>query len=139
MKEQYTKKVIIIWGVIAVVLMFGCYYLGYHNGKGSVVQTVGMGMRGGAGGFNRGGMGGAVTGTVLSKDATSITVQGRDGSSKIVLYATSTQFAKSTSGTIDDVSVGAQVVIVGKTNTDGSVTAQSIQIRPEIPKPIPVQ
>ena len=127
--------------VIAVVLMIGCYYLGYHNGKGSVTQTASAGMRGGAGGFNRGGMGGAgaVTGTVLSKDATSITVQGRDGSSKIVLYATSTQFAKSTSGTIDDVPVGAQVVVVGKTNSDGSVTAQSVQIRPNMPKPATAQ
>ena len=126
----------ITWAVIAIILMGGFYYLGYHNGKNSVASSSyagaagARGTRSGAGGMAGAG---AVTGTVLAKDNTSITVQSRDGSSKIVLYSGSTQFAKSTSGTIDDVAIGGQVVIIGKTNSDGSITAQSVQIRPNMP------
>ena len=73
-------------------------------------------------------------GKVISKDDTSITVKGRDGSSKIVLYTPTTQVMKSTSGSSTDITVGSQVLVQGKTNSDGSVTAQNISIRPTMPK-----
>ena len=134
MSEKITKKTLMSAGAIAIVLMIGCYYLGYQNGKSSTPnQFAGAngGMRGGN--FNRGN--GMTNGSVLSKDDTSITVQGRDGSSKIVLYSPSTQIMKSTEGTIADVVAGSQVIVNGKSNADGSVTASTIQIRPNMPKP----
>jgi hypothetical protein len=76
-----------------------------------------------------------ISGDVLAKDAQSITVKMRDGSSRIILYASSTEVSKFAAGTIDDVAVGKTIMVNGKTNTDGSITAQTIQIRPPMPTP----
>jgi hypothetical protein len=91
------------------------------------------------GGQGRNG-GGFVSGKVVSKDATSITIQldapanGQTGSgttgSKIVFYSASTTVSQTTQGTMDAVTNGAEVTVIGQTGADGSVTAQSIQIRP---------
>lgn len=42
---------------------------------------------------------------------------------------------KSASGSAADVAVGSSIVVTGSKNSDGSVTAQSIQIRPDMPAP----
>ncbi len=74
-------------------------------------------------------MGGFVNGEVLTKDDTSITVKLRDGGSKIVFVSGATKVSKSIEGSQSDVFVGQQVTISGDENSDGSVSAQSIQIR----------
>lgn len=80
------------------------------------------------------GMGG-VSGEIIAKDANSITVKLRDSGSKIVLFSDATEISKFVSGTSGDLAVGKTVMVTGKTNDDGSVTAQSIQLRPVIPTP----
>jgi len=72
--------------------------------------------------------GGFVSGEILSKDATSITVKLSDGGSKIVFVSDSTKLSKSSDATSADLSVGETVTASGTTNQDGSVSAQSVQI-----------
>jgi len=69
-------------------------------------------------------------GNIIKKDDTSITVQLKDGSSKIIFLSGATKIMKSVQGLASDLTVGEQVTVSGAKNLDGSVTAQSIQIRP---------
>ena len=94
----------------------------FRNGAGT-----GSGQR--TGGAARNG-GGQIIGTILSMDATSITVKLTDGSSKIVLVSGATTFATQAAGAITDLKVGDRVGAFGTTNPDGSVTAQTVQINP---------
>jgi hypothetical protein len=135
MKEKIikNKKAVCIIIAAAMILVYVSYSAGYQKGKKiTFSQGPGSGFSGANSMRNRGA--GIINGDVTSKDETSMTVRGRDGSSKIVLYSGTTQIMKSTTGTSSDVAVGTQVMIQGKTNSDGSITAQSIQIRPEMPK-----
>jgi hypothetical protein len=68
-------------------------------------------------------------GKVISKDDKSITVQARDGSSKIIFFTANTPVMKMVAGVSGDISVGQDLTIAGTANPDGSISAESIQIR----------
>ena len=119
----------IVWIIVLVVVAAGSYYMGSKSVPAPVAQ--GQGQNGGRQfGGRTGGNGGGVAGDVLSKDVQSLTVKMRDGSSKIVFYSGSTQIMKQASGTIADINVGTTITVGGTPNSDGSVTANTIQIRP---------
>ena len=137
------NKTIIIASIAVVLVGGGAFYGGVKYGqsnssqRGSFqnlsaeerqqrIQQAGIG----GGGVNGEGIGGLTAGEVISKDEQSITLNLRDGGSKIVFYSASVEISKFASGTMSDVAVGASVMVTGKTNTDGSVTAELIQLRP---------
>ncbi|KKP79965.1 MAG: hypothetical protein A2271_01175 [Candidatus Moranbacteria bacterium RIFOXYA12_FULL_35_19] len=72
-------------------------------------------------------------GEIISKDDKSITIKTRDGGSKIVYFSDSTTIGKTIDGSISDLSVGNQVMVNGKNDSSGVITAQNIQIRPNSP------
>lgn len=86
-----------------------------------------------------GNMGGFISGEVLSKDDKSLTIKNRDGGSTIVYFDNSSSVGKTVDGSLSDLATGEQVMINGKTNSDGSITAQNIQIRPNQPLNQPAQ
>jgi hypothetical protein len=120
--------------VVAIVFAGGGFFGGmkYQQSKTPVRAAGAAGQRGQA--FGAGGRGAAagsqfLNGVVLSKDAQSFTVKMQNGSSKIVFYSGSTSINKTVEGTADDIIVGNQIVVTGSTNSDGSLTAQNVQIR----------
>lgn len=135
-----TKKTMII-GLAVLVAACGAAFYG-----GTVFERSHGGLPPGAAGFTGGprafgqagqggqmgmrNLGGGAQGDVIAKDGTSMTVKLADGGSKIVLLAPSTAVAKSSAGTLDDVAVGANVIVTGTANADGSITAQSVRVAP---------
>jgi hypothetical protein len=87
--------------------------------------------QGGAAGM-RGNGGGGTNGEILSADDKSITLKLRTGGSQIVFFSASTTISKVVDAAVGDLLVGKNVSVQGTANSDGSVTAQSIQIRPAV-------
>lgn len=124
------KKYFVILGVTILIVGGGAFYGGmkYAQNKSASDRQQRFSQTAGA---NIGGQrGGLVSGDIISKDNQSITVKMRDGSSKIVLFSNTTEVSKFVAGASTDLAVGKTVTVTGKANSDGSITAQSIQIRP---------
>jgi hypothetical protein len=85
---------------------------------------------GGAAGARLRGGSGFVNGDIISKDDKSVTVKNRAGGSQIIFFAPSTAIGMTTSGTAADLTVGENIMVNGTANSDGTVTATNIQIRP---------
>lgn len=111
----------------------GMKYQQSQRGQFANGQFGGRGMMGGANvsGNNGNRMGfRPVNGAIISSDDKSITVKLTDGSSKIVLLSATTVINKANVATKEDLKTGEKVAVFGQTNSDGSVTAQNIQLNP---------
>lgn len=142
-----SSKLVAPIAIGAIVLACGSFYGGTQYQKrqtptgrggmgraGDFAQGGGNMRFGGAGGANGqtggGRMAGAVAGEITAKDDTGFTLKLRDGGSRIVFTASSTTVGKMSAGTLGDLADGNNVTVVGTPNADGSLTANTVQIRP---------
>jgi hypothetical protein len=130
------NKTYIIGIVLLIVVGGGAFFGGmkYQQSRqrSSFLRQGGVqGTRTGVTGANRTGFR-PVAGEIIASDDKSITVKLQDGSSKIVLVSDKTEISKAASATKDDLKVGEKVSVFGTDNSDGSVTAQNIQLNPII-------
>jgi len=138
----------IIWAILIIVVGAGAFFGGikYQQSK-RTTQSAGFNGAQGRVAGQRQGIGNRaafqpVNGDIVSSDALSITVKLADGSSKIVILSDKTLINKASTATKADLTTGQKVAVFGTTNSDGSVTAQSIQLNPimrEIPTPKPTK
>jgi hypothetical protein len=132
MMNKNTKIVVTL--VVLVAIAGGSFYGGMIYGKSSNKRSVfsfqGQGTPTGMSGTNGASKQGGNIGEIISKDDKSITIKLTDGGSKIIFFASTTEISKSATGSVSDLAVGANVVVQGTTNSDGGVTAKTIQIRP---------
>ena len=78
--------------------------------------------------------GGQIMGEIINQDTKSITIKLSDNSTKIILLSDTTTVNKTTAGALSDLMKGQQVAVFGQENSDGSVTAQTVQINPILGK-----
>jgi len=120
--------------VVSLVVGFGAGYF-VHSAPAQTPNIPGGfagrgGVRAGVGSANGAGI---LSGTVEKQDSGSITLNTRDGSSRVILITPATTVQKSVNGSMTDVAVGSTIFVTGTTNGDGSVSAASIQLRPAQP------
>lgn len=123
--------------IVALAVGAAGFFVGtkYQAGQTGNLRSNAFGGRGfggsGAGGAGRQGFR-PVQGNILSADDKSITVKLADGSTKIILLTDKTQINQASKAMTSDLKVGAPVAVFGTTNADGSVTAQSVQLNPQM-------
>lgn len=143
-EKNNNSKNILVTAVILIIVAAGAFFGGIKyqqsqtvsrfasmmGGQGRFQET--QGGQGSQNGASRGmrGFSGAIVGEIVSIDANSLTVKLADGSSKIVNLSGTTVYSKTDTGSKIDLKTGTKVAAIGTTNSDGSVTAQNIQINP---------
>jgi len=127
------KKNLVVTIIIAVLVGGAGFFAGmkYQQGKQRNLARQFFGQIGGrqGAGANRLGFR-PVNGEIIDADEKSITVKLQDGSSKIVIVSETTQINKAEQASKQDLKVGEKVAVFGSENSDGSITAQNIQINP---------
>lgn len=133
----------IIGVIIALVVVGGLSFYGgtkYAAGTTTAARSGQFAGRfGGAGGTGSStrSTAGLAMGQIISIDPTGITIQLANGGSRIILTSDSTPILESVEASSSDLQVGQSVVVQGTVNSDGSETAQSIQVRQGQPQPAP--
>lgn len=129
------NKNLLITSLVVLVVAGGVGFYGGMKYQQSKVPTRQFGNFAGRTGGGTGGTGGnnafrPVNGQILSVGNNTMTVKLNDGSSKVVILTSTTQINKAAQGTTSDLTAGTTVSVFGQTNSDGSVTAQSVQLNP---------
>ena len=127
--------------IIVLIVGAGAFYGGLVYGKSQNASSPGrfqgFNANGAQRGARQGANGGLVNGQILAQDAKSITLKLNNGGSKIIFLSDTTQIMKSTNGAVSDLTTGENLMVNGMPNSDGSITAQTIQIRPNLPQNLP--
>lgn len=136
------NKIFLSVSATAIIVGVGAFYGGmkYAQNQALADRQQRMQQFGAGNGFRNGAQGnrmngGFVSGEILAKDDKSITIKMRDNGSKIIFYSDTTEIGKFVKGVAGDLAIGKTVSVNGTANSDGSVTAQSIQVRPAMPAP----
>jgi hypothetical protein len=129
-----SNKNIGVIALIAIIFAGGGFYGGikYQQSKVPVRAGGQFMLNGAATGTRRVGgqqAAGFVNGEVISQDSSSLTIKNMAGGSQIIILSPSTQYKKAVDGSQQDLTVGKSVTITGSNNSDGSLTAQNVQIR----------
>jgi len=135
--EKYNMVLIII---VAILMGASGFFAGikYQQSKQpAFLRQFGAGQGGRTGQGIRQGFR-PINGEIISADEKSITVKLQDGSSKIVIVSQNTQINKAEQATKHDLKIGEKVAVFGTENSDGSLTAQNIQINPVLRGTSPV-
>lgn len=118
--------------VLILIIIFAAagFYGGivYHKGQ-NAGGGQGFGGRFGGGGranFQAGPR--PVAGQIISQNNNSVTIKLADGSSKIINLTDQTAVNKTTTGSVSDLKSGERITALGTTNSDGSITAQTVLI-----------
>jgi hypothetical protein len=137
-KKLYINIAIIV--VVGMIAFYGGIKYAQSTSSKSTLSTQNLSpeqrqqiLSGGPNGVRRSGINSSdqfINGEIISKDDKSITVKLRDGGSKIIFFSNTTNIGKTTDGVAADLEVNKEVSVSGTANSDGSVTAQNIQIRP---------
>jgi len=122
-----------IYIVILVVVVAAAAFWGGVTYEKSKTPSFAGGGAGGRFGGRFGGAGGTsgmmpVSGQIVSTGNSTITVKLPNGSSKIVDLSSQTKINKSTQGSVSDLTSGQQVTAFGSANSDGSITAQAVNV-----------
>jgi len=130
MKKTFVIIIALIVGAAGFFggMKYGQRQNGVSTQQSSALQTIGG--RRFSGGAGENANGNFINGQIISMDDKSITVQLRDGGSRIVFFSPTTQIRKSVEGSVKDLLNNENITVTGKQNSDGSVTADSIQLRP---------
>jgi len=117
----------ILMVIVVIVIAGGAFFGGIQYQKSQIGSFAG----GQSGAFRqRMGQTAAfrpVRGNILSIDSNTMTVKLQDGSAKIVILSGSTTYMKEAPSAVGDLKAGDMVMVTGTSNSDGSVTAQSVQ------------
>jgi hypothetical protein len=134
------KNTLMVIGVILIIVAgVGGFFGGvfyqksqrpnlFANGAGGQMRGNGqfVGRFGGANNSSR-----PVIGKIISVDQNGMTVKMTDGNTKIVIVSSNTLVNKAATGSKSDLKTGETVAAFGTANSDGSITAQNIQLNPQ--------
>ncbi len=137
MKNNNLITTILLFIVVGALAFFGGMKYQeskspFTRGGNQFFQRTQRAMNGQQGGQMRfrNGFGGGTIGKILSIDASSVTVQLPDGSSKIVNISNTTTFAKTATASKEELKTGENILAIGEANSDGTITATRIQLNP---------
>ncbi len=124
-------KTIIISAIIVVIVGTAAFFAGMQYGK-NTGRNVGQyqRLRLLRHGTARNAKKIPVRGQIISTANGTITVKLPDGESKIIVLSGTTKITKLASGSASDLKDGEKVMVIGTSNSDGSVTAKTLQLNP---------